>query len=107
MPPPDLRLSVYVISELPDASIWTLGRDVLSKHPRPRLYGRADIAISAVHGQELKAFRDDDPYRHVNVVGWPSYVDGKDRIKSIAQELARSASLRLLSTPMSKQDQNA
>lgn len=102
MPPPDLKLSVYVVTDLPDTAAWDLGRDVLNQHPQPRLYGKADINVGAVHTQQLKAFRDDDPPRHVNVVGWPSYSDGKDLLKSIAQELARSASLSLLPTPFSK-----
>ena len=62
----------------------------------------AEVDIRTVHTQKLKALRDDDPPRHVNVVGWPSYVEGKDLVKSIAQELARNASLTLLSVPLSK-----
>lgn len=102
MPPPDLELSVYLITDLPNTAVWELGKRVLDEHPQPRLYGKADVTVGAVHDQKLKAFRDDDPARHVNVVGWPSYADGKDRVKSIAQELARNASLTLLSTPISK-----
>lgn len=102
MPPPDLKLSVYQIANLPDVQIWTLGRNVLQQHPQPRLYGRADVRVGAVHDQKLKAVRDDDPPRHVNVVGWPSYADGKDLMKSLAQQLAKSAKLDLLGTPLSK-----
>jgi len=103
MPPPkDLQLSVSLITDLLADAIWDLGKGVLAQHPQPQLYGRADINVAAVHGQKLKAFRDDDPPRHVNVVGWPSYSEGKDLIKSMAQELARASSLTLLSTPLSK-----
>lgn len=102
MPPTDLKLSVYVVTDLSDTAVWDLGRGVLSQHPQPRLYGRADVTVGAVHDQKLKAFRDDDPPRHVNVVGWPSYSDRKDLLKSIAQELASGASLTLLSTPVLK-----
>jgi hypothetical protein len=102
MPPPDLKLSVYQITSLPAVEIWTLGRGVLQQHPQPRLYGRADVRVGAVHDQKLKAIRDDDPPRHVNVVGWPSYGDGKDLMKSLAQQLAKSAKLELLGTPLSK-----
>lgn len=102
MPPPDLKLSVYLVTNLPENEVWTLGKSVLDQHPQPRLYGKADVRVEAVQEQELKAFRDDDPPRHVNVVGWPSYADGKDLLKSLAQQLAKSAKLTLLATPLSK-----
>src|ERR1700722_130349 len=41
MPPPDLKLSVYMITDLAEGEIWTLGKSVLDQHPRPRLYGKA------------------------------------------------------------------
>src|SRR5262249_13310164 len=102
MPPTDLKLSVYLTTGVPETEIWSLGRAVLVEHPKPRLYGRADVSVEAIHHQKLKAFRDDDPPRHVNVTGWPSYDLGKDFVKSTAQELARASSLTLLATPMSK-----
>ena len=102
MPPVDLKLSVYLISTLSQTEVWSLGKTVLAEHPRPRLYGRVDITVEDIRRQKLKAFRDDDPPRHVNVIGWPSYDVGKDLIKSMAQELARTSSLNLLATPMSK-----
>ncbi len=102
MPPPDLKLSVYQITNISDIEIWTLGQNVLQQHPQPRLYGKADVHVRAVHRQKLKAVRDDDPPRHVNVTGWPSYGTGKDLIKSMAQELARASTLNLLVAPMSK-----
>jgi hypothetical protein len=102
MPPPDLKLSVYRITKLPEGEVWTIGRSVLEQHPQPRLYGRADVRVGAVQDVKLKALQDDDPPRHVNVVGWPSYADGKDLMKSLAQQLAKSAKLDLLATPLSK-----
>jgi len=102
MPPPDLKLSVYQITNLLDDEIWALGGNVLEQHPQPRLYGRADVPVEAVQNQKLKAIRDDDPPRHVNVVGWPNYADGKDLMKSLAQQLAKSAKLNLLTAPLSK-----
>jgi hypothetical protein len=102
MPPPDLRLSVFLVSRLTEGEVWTLGAGVLNQHPQPRLYGRADIRVAIVQNHKLKALRDNDPPRHVNVVGWPSYADGKALIKSLAQELARAAKLNLLPTPLSK-----
>lgn len=102
MPPPDLQLSTFFTTGMPPIEIWQIGRHALASHPRPRLYGHADIDVGSIHSQKLKAFRDDDPDRHVNVMGWPSYSDGKDLIKSIAQELARGSRLVLLPTPIAK-----
>lgn len=102
MPPPDLQLSVFLVTSLPSMDVWELGKGVPNKHPRPSLYGKADITVGTVQDQNLKASRDDDPPRHVNIVGWPDYADAKDRIKSIAQELARYASLTLLPKAISK-----
>ena len=69
MPPLDLQLSVYLVTDTSADATWDLGKHVLAEHPRPRLYGRADIDVRTVHAQKLKALRDDDPPRHVNVVG--------------------------------------
>jgi len=66
------------------------------------LYGRAELSVQAVWSQKLKALRDDDPPRHVSVIGWPSYALGKDLTKSIAQELAKASQLHVLSSPISK-----
>lgn len=102
MPPQDLRLSTFLTTGMPPDAILQIGRDAFASRLPSRLYGHADIDVSSVHSQKLKAFRDDDPDRHVNVVGWPSYSDGKDLVKSIAQELARSSRLTLLPIPITK-----
>ena len=102
MPPTDLQLSTFLTTGMAAANIWDLGKEALASHPPPRLYGRADVDVGAVQSQKLKALRDDNPDRHVSVVGWPTYSDGKDRIKIIAQELARSSRLTLLAAPHSK-----
>lgn len=103
MPPPhDLQLSTFLTTGMTPSRTWQLGKDVLAFHPQPQLHGRADIDVRSVQSQKLKAIRDDNPDRHVNVVGWPSYSDEKDRVKSIAQELARGSRLTLLPTPITK-----
>jgi hypothetical protein len=102
MPPHDLQLSAFLTTGMTGAEIWQMGKDTLASHPQPRLHGRADIDVRSVQAQKLKAIRDDNPYRHVSVVGWPSYGDGKDLVKSIAQELARTSRLTLLPTPLTK-----
>jgi len=102
MPPTDLQLSTFLTTGMVAANIWDLGKEALTSHPQPRLYGRADLDVGAVQEQKLKALRDDNPDRHVSVVGWPTYSNGKDLIKIIAQELARSSRLTLLASPASK-----
>lgn len=102
MPPADLQLSVFLTTGMTAQNIWDIGKEALALHPRPRLYGRADLDVGTVRSQKLKAVRDDHPARHVNVRGWPAYSDGKDLIKSIAQELARRSRLTLLAPPLSK-----
>ena len=87
MPPTDLQLSTFLTTGMVAANIWDLGKEALTSHPQPRLYGRADLDVGAVQEQKLKALRDDNPDRHVSVVGWPTYSNGKDLIKIIAQEL--------------------
>ena len=102
MPPTDLQLSTFLTTGMAAANVWDLGREALASHPQPRIYGRADVHVGAVQSQKLKALRDDNPDRHVSVIGWPTYSNGKDLIKIIAQELARSSRLTLLTTPIPK-----
>jgi hypothetical protein len=102
MPPADLQLSTFLTTGMTAAGIWELGKETLALHPQPRLYGRAQLDVGVIKSQRLRALRDDDPPRHVNVVGWPTYADGKDLIKTIAQELARHSHLELLTPPLSK-----
>ena len=40
MPPLDLQLSVYLVTDTSADATWDLGKHVLAEHPRPRLYGR-------------------------------------------------------------------
>jgi hypothetical protein len=77
MPPPDLELSTFVIDGLQTGDIWRIGRGVLeqSRAARGRLYGRADIKIGHVTSVGLSAVRDDDPERHVKIVGWDQSTD--------------------------------
>ena len=104
MPPPDRQLSTFLTSGVSESEIWSLGKTVLSEHPRPdaSLYGRGDLTIAALTELKLKAFRDDMPHRHTCVVGWPDPTD-KDREKILAQELARAAELVLLPRSIQKQ----
>lgn len=99
--PADRELSTFLTTRLPDQEIWTIGTAVLYELPRTpaTLYGRADFNVRALSALKLRAVRDDNPSRHVNVGGWPA-ADDKGRAKLIAQELAKASSLELLQPPL-------
>ena len=94
MPPPDLRLSVFRIDNLSEPEIWKIGfTKVIGKMNQPRtLHGRADIQALNILEINLQVNPDNIPPRHANIIGWPEL---KEEQKSIAQELAAKASLRL------------
>jgi hypothetical protein len=94
MPPLDLRLSVFRINNLSEPEIWQIGlKKIIDKMKIPRnLHGRADIKALNILENGLKINPDDTPPRHANIIGWPEL---KEEQKSIAQELAAKASLRL------------
>jgi len=56
------------------------------------LYGRGDIQALNILENNLQIDPDNKPRRHANIIGWPEL---KEERKSIAQELAAKASLRL------------
>jgi hypothetical protein len=94
MPPPDLRLSVFRIDNLSESEIWKIGfKKVISNMNQPRnLHGRADIQALKISQINLQINPDNTPPIHANKVGW---LELKEERKSIAQELAAKASLRL------------
>ena len=94
MPPSDLRLSVFRIDNLSELEIWKIGfKKVIAKMNQPRnLHGRADIQALKILENNLQIDPDNIPPRHANIIGWPEL---KEERKSIAQELAAKASLRL------------
>lgn len=99
MPPPNRRLSTFAVDGLNEAAIWVIGRDVSAKSGRPNLHGRAEITVAMVESVGLTAERDDDPPRHVSVVGWASLPDRdaeKAKLKMTALELAQLSSFRPL-----------
>lgn len=85
LPAPDLCLSVFRINDLSEDEIWEL----CERLPK---YGRGDFLSSRVSSIGLRAEPDNDPPRHVNIVGWPPE---KSAQKSLAQKLAAEATLRL------------
>lgn len=94
MPPSDLRLSVFRIDNLSEPEIWKIGfKQVISKMNQPRnLHGRADIQALNILKNNLQIDPDNTPPRHASIIGWPEL---KEEQKSIAQELAAKASLRI------------
>jgi len=56
------------------------------------LHGRADIQARFILKMGLQIDPDDTPPRHANIFGWPEL---KEERKSMAQELAAKAALRL------------
>ena len=76
--PKDRQLSTYIVDGLDEANIWTIGHEILAKSPQPRLYGRAEITVGKVISVGLTPLRNDDPPRHVNVVGWPAHTNPDD-----------------------------
>jgi hypothetical protein len=94
MPPADLRLSVFRTDNLSEPEIWKIGyKEVIGKMKQPRnLHGRADFQALNILVNNLEIDPDNTPPRHANIIGWP---EQKEERKSIAQELAAKASLRL------------
>jgi len=89
MPPPDLELSTYNIDDLSHQEIWQIGDAVRVEQQKETLYGRADLLAKNIYDVNLRAVRDDQPARHVIVVGWP---DDKAQQKNRAQLLAAASS---------------
>jgi hypothetical protein len=91
MPPPDLRLSMFVVDGMNDAEIHAHGVTWATQPGPPPLPPKAfgKIGVEAILKQKLSVHRDNDPPRHAVVVGWPTE---KSEWKLIAQELAAAAS---------------
>jgi hypothetical protein len=88
MPPPDLELSTYNIDDVTPDGIWQIGDAVRLAQAKETLYGRADLFAQDVYDARLRPVRDDQPPRHVVIVGWP---DDKAQQKNKAQLLAAAA----------------
>lgn len=91
IPPADMRLSVFCVSGLSENAIWEIGKNVGNQSDR-KLLGRADITVLPVFDAGLSIDRNDIPFRHANIIGWP---DEDSAIKLTAIELAQKAQLRL------------
>jgi hypothetical protein len=89
LPPPSLRLSVFVVDALSHGEIVALGSGVTERE----LLAYAMLNNSVAAEQGLAVERDDTPLRHAEIVGWPSE---KEHQKEIARELAAAAQLHAL-----------
>lgn len=84
-------MSVFCVSGLSENAIWEIGENVGNQSDR-KLLGRADIAALPVYEAGLSIDRNDIPFRHANIIGWP---DEDSAIKLAAIELAQKAELSL------------
>jgi len=82
-----LELSTYNIDDLVESEIWQIGERVRSEQGKESLYGRADLPAKSVYDADLRPVRDDQPFRHVVIVGWPE----KSQQKAKAQLLAAAS----------------
>ena len=88
MPPPDLELSMFNIDDLDTSGVWAIGNEIRLEQQKSTLYGRADLVTRMATASGVQAIRDDQPLRHVVLVGWPA---NKADQKAIAQKLAASS----------------
>lgn len=93
--PSNGELSVFCVADLAYSEIVPLGGN-LNLPPGRRLHGHAILASDQATDAGLTLDRDDTPFRHANIVGWPPE---KDRQLAIAQELAASSDLFLHRVP--------
>ncbi|HHY86632.1 MAG TPA: hypothetical protein GYA07_14020 [Verrucomicrobia bacterium] len=91
LPPKDLQLSVFHITGLPEADVWSIGEKFVAGPSKRSIRARADITAKSV-SSPLSLDPDDDPPRHVSVVGWPKE---KSEQKLIAAQLALLAKLSM------------
>ena len=92
MPARDLKLSVYRVEGLTEQKLWEIGEKNVAKPSGRTLRGSAKIKTSWVLEKGLAVDPDNIPPRHANITGWSQE---KSRQKSIAQEFAAMAVLKL------------
>lgn len=88
LPPADLRLSVFVVDTLAHEQVIEIGRSVSERELRAYAMFEAAAALE----QGLTVERNDEPFRHAELAGWPTE---KEHRKEIARELASAATLHL------------
>ena len=89
--PKDHKTSVFRTVDLAEEEVWRLA-DEHAAGDRGKAEARAVLLVRQVTDAGLRVEPDDIPPRHANLAGWPT---AKDEWKSIAQELAADATLRV------------
>jgi hypothetical protein len=90
----DHKTSVFRISGLADPEIWSFGNEYVARPLGKALLGRGDLIVGEIKALGLAIEVDDNPPRHANIAGWPLE---KEKWKSLSQELAAIATLKLMS----------
>ena len=94
MPPSNSRLSVYWISGIGDAEIWTIGTTHVAPARGKPLLGRADLNSLHVYEESLRVEIVPVPHpRHADIIGWDA---DSTRIRLQAAKLAALAELHLM-----------
>jgi len=75
-----------------DAGVWELADRYVATVREQPVIARAELAVAEITSLGLSVEPNDHPPRHANITGWPS---AKDEWKSLAQELAARARLRV------------
>lgn len=87
----DYKTSVFRTIDLAEEEVWRLA-DKHAAGDRRKAEPRAVLLVHQVTDAGLRVEPDDIPPRHANLAGWPT---AKDEWKSVAQELAAKATLRV------------
>lgn len=85
------KTSVFRIIDLAEEEVWRLA-DEHAAGDRGKAEARAMLLVHQVTKAGLRVEPDNIPPRHANLTGWPT---AKDEWKSVAQELAAEATLRV------------
>ena len=92
-----LELSAFRVHELDDEEIQELGIDVVRRRPdASRLHGWAELDEVTVQSASLTVHDDDNPPRHVNIIGWPA---DRAKRKLVQLRLADEATPVLVNPP--------
>lgn len=73
--------------------MWSLGDRNVAEALGKKPLARAELKRTEIDSlRPLRLARDDQPFRHANIEGWP---EPKHKKKSLAQELAAFAKLKV------------
>jgi len=81
----EMALSTFRVDGLQEEMIWEIGQNEIASKAGRSLKGRCDLPTQVYTTCGLTADFDNQPLRHVNIVGWPQE---EEKRLAIAQELA-------------------